>query len=528
MHETQQPRDPKKTTGIVYAVILVVLLLLNFWAFPAMMKGQVKQVDYGTFLNMLEGGELSTVEIQDQQIYFVDKNDTTYCTNSIAQDLQLVNRLESAGVSFGKVYNQTTWVDTLLGWVISLLPMIILIVWFNRMMRKRVGEMTGGANSMIFGGGKSGAKQYVVEDGKSIKFADVAGEDEAKESLQEIVDFLHNPKRYEDIGAKMPKGVLLVGPPGTGKTLLARAVAGEAGVPFFSIADRTTPANTGIYTEQQLIDATGIQVGDNLYGFSTKEKSDQLLAQMPYMDVAVVTRQAPGTVITRVQPAVERFEMEYSGSWLVLSEQLKVLRVEPAEPDNLVQLDALLPEGAATTPGSFLTLDAPSEPTALATAMPSGTATPENADEADTAQETPNEVLNELLGELDQYGLLDGTTVLTMQNMTELSFLYQGRVSVQLGTANNLDYKIRFAAYIILDTGGDGLASSDRGTLDVSDQQTDGTIQPRFLPAENPVATPEPTPEPPAEDTTDAAADAAADGADLTADAPQDDTQSQE
>ena len=201
-----------------------------------MMKGQVKQVDYGTFLNMLEGGELSTVEIQDQQIYFVDKNDTTYCTNSIAQDLQLVNRLESAGVSFGKVYNQTTWVDTLLGWVISLLPMIILIVWFNRMMRKRVGEMTGGANSMIFGGGKSGAKQYVVEDGKSIKFADVAGEDEAKESLQEIVDFLHNPKRYEDIGAKMPKGVLLVGPPGTGKTLLARAVAGEAGVPFFSIA----------------------------------------------------------------------------------------------------------------------------------------------------------------------------------------------------------------------------------------------------------------------------------------------------
>ena len=236
MHETQQPRDPKKTTGIVYAVILVVLLLLNFWAFPAMMKSQVKQVDYGTFLNMLEGGELSTVEIQDQQIYFVDKEDTTYCTNSIAQDLQLVNRLESAGVSFGKVYNQTTWVDTLLGWVISLLPMIILIVWFNRMMRKRVGEMTGGANSMIFGGGKSGAKQYVVEDGKSIKFADVAGEDEAKESLQEIVDFLHNPKRYEDIGAKMPKGVLLVGPPGTGKTLLARAVAGEAGVPFFSIA----------------------------------------------------------------------------------------------------------------------------------------------------------------------------------------------------------------------------------------------------------------------------------------------------
>ena len=264
-------------------------------------------------------------------------------------------------------------------------------------------------------------------------------------------------------------------------------------------ADRTTPANTGIYTEQQLIDATGIQVGITCTDFPPKENPTSCWRRC-HTWMWHLSRQAPGTVIIRVQPAVERFKMEYYGSWLVLSEQLKVLRVEPAEPDNLVQLDALLPEGAATTPGSFLTLDAPSEPTALATATPSGTATPENADEADTEQETPNEILNELLGKLDQYGLLDGTTVLTMQNMTELSFLYQGRVSVQLGTANNLDYKIRFAAYIILDTGGDGLASSDRGTLDVSDQQTDGTIQPRFLPAENPVATPEPTPEPPAED----------------------------
>ena len=294
-------------------------------------------------------------------------------------------------------------------------------------------------------------------------------------------------------------------------------------------ADRTTPANTGIYTEQQLIDATGILVGDNLYGFSTKEKSDQLLAQMPYLDVAIVTRQAPGTVIIRVRPAVERFKMAYNNSWLVLSEQLKVLRIEAEEPDNLVELDARLPDGAATAPGTFLTLDAPSEPTALATALPTSTATPETADETDTV--TPNEVLNELLDELDKYGLLDGTTVLTMQDLTELSFLYQGRVSVQLGTANNLDYKIRFAAYIILDTGGDGLASSDRGTLDVSDQQTDGTIQPRFLPAENPVATPEPTPEPePAtEDTTDdTTAEDTADGADQTTDTLQSDTQNQE
>ena len=235
MHETQQPRDPKKTTGIVYAVILVVLLLLNFWAFPAMMKGQVKQVDYGTFLNMLEGGELSTVEIQDQQIYFVDKTIPPTAPTPLRR---------TCSWSTGWKRRRFLWqgvqpdhlVDTLLGWVISLLPMIILIVWFNRMMRKRVGEMTGGANSMIFGGGKSGAKQYVVEDGKSINLPMLPVRTEAKESLQEIVDFLHNPKRYEDIGAKMPKGVLLVGPPGTGKTLLARAVAGEAGVPFFSIA----------------------------------------------------------------------------------------------------------------------------------------------------------------------------------------------------------------------------------------------------------------------------------------------------
>ena len=246
-------------------------------------------------------------------------------------------------------------------------------------------------------------------------------------------------------------------------------------------ADRTTPANTGIYTEQQLIDATGIQVGDNLYGFSTKEKSDQLLAQMPYLDVAVVTRQAPGTVIIRVQPAVERFKMEYSGSWLVLSEQLKVLRVEPAEPDNLVQLDALLPEGRGHHAGQLPDTGCPQRADRPGNGHAKRHRNAGKCRRSRYGTGTPNEVLNELLSELDQYGLLDGTTVLTMQNMTELSFLYQGRVSVQLGTANNLDYKIRFAAYIILDTGGDGLASSDRGTLDVSDQQTDGTIQPRVF-----------------------------------------------
>ena len=234
---TQPPKDPKKKLWIGYAVILAIVILSNVFLFPALMQASVKSVNYSTFLQMLEDKELSTVQIEDQQIYFVDKNENSYKTNAIAQDNNLVARLEDAGVEFGTVYQSPTIWDSLLNLVISFLPMILLIWFVNRWASKKMQEMGGaGGNAMLFGGGKSGAKQYVVDDETGIKFNDVAGEDEAKESLQEIVDFLHNPKKYEDIGAKMPKGVLLVGPPGTGKTLLARAVAGEAGVPFFSIA----------------------------------------------------------------------------------------------------------------------------------------------------------------------------------------------------------------------------------------------------------------------------------------------------
>lgn len=233
---TQPPKDPKKKLWIGYAVILAIVILSNVFLFPAVMQASVKSVNYSTFLQMLESKELATVQIEDQQIYFVDKNDNSYKTNAIAQDNNLVTRLEDAGVEFGTVYQSPTIWDSLLNLLISLLPMIILFWFVNRWASKKMQEMGGaGGNAMLFGG-KSGAKQYVVDDETGIKFNDVAGEDEAKESLQEIVDFLHNPKKYEEIGAKMPKGVLLVGPPGTGKTLLARAVAGEAGVPFFSIA----------------------------------------------------------------------------------------------------------------------------------------------------------------------------------------------------------------------------------------------------------------------------------------------------
>ena len=233
---TQPPKDPKKKLWIGYAVILAIVILSNIFLFPAVMQASVKSVNYSTFLQMLESKELATVQIEDQQIYFVDKNDNSYKTNAIAQDNNLVTRLEDAGVEFGTVYQPPTIWDSLLNLLISFLPMIILLWFVNRWASKKMQEMGGaGGNAMLFGG-KSGAKQYVVDDETGIKFNDVAGEDEAKESLQEIVDFLHSPKKYEEIGAKMPKGVLLVGPPGTGKTLLARAVAGEAGVPFFSIA----------------------------------------------------------------------------------------------------------------------------------------------------------------------------------------------------------------------------------------------------------------------------------------------------
>ena len=235
MKETTPPKDPKKKLWIGYAAIIAILFACNLFLFPAMMQAKVKSVNYSTFLQMLENKQLSTVQIEDQQIYFVDNENNSYKTNAIAQDNNLVTRLEDAGVEFGTVYQSPTIWDSLLNLAISLLPMILLFWWLNRYIGKKMQSM-GGANSMLFGGGKSGAKQYVVDDKTGIKFNDVAGEDEAKESLQEIVDFLNNPQKYEDIGAKMPKGVLLVGPPGTGKTLLARAVAGEAGVPFFSIA----------------------------------------------------------------------------------------------------------------------------------------------------------------------------------------------------------------------------------------------------------------------------------------------------
>jgi cell division protease FtsH len=241
MKETQSPqKNQKKPFWINFGLALLVLLVLNAFLFPKLLNGNVQEVDYGTFLTMLEGGKLDTVQVSGEDIYFSDQDEKLYETNTF-EDPDLVNRLYAAGVKFGEVYQQQSPIAAfLLEWLLPFGIMILLGNLFSRWLLKKMGGGAGGAgispNAMLFGGGQSGAKQYVVDDETGIKFQDVAGEDEAKESLQEIVDFLHNPKKYEDVGAKMPKGVLLVGPPGTGKTLMARAVAGEAGVPFFSIA----------------------------------------------------------------------------------------------------------------------------------------------------------------------------------------------------------------------------------------------------------------------------------------------------
>lgn len=221
-----------------WVISLFILFLLNAFAFPSLLNKQIQSLDYGTFLDMLEDGKLTKVQLEDKKIYFTDSENKIYTTSVIPQDFSIVERLRVANVSFERVYEtQSPLMSFFASWILPFLPLILISTLISRNVNKHMssGSSLGGMNFLMFGG-KSGAKQYVVDESESIKFSDVAGQDEAKESLMEIVDFLNDPKKYEEIGAKMPKGALLVGPPGTGKTLLAKAVAGEAGVPFFSIA----------------------------------------------------------------------------------------------------------------------------------------------------------------------------------------------------------------------------------------------------------------------------------------------------
>ena len=231
----KQVQKPKKPIIFYYVVALIVILLLNLLLFPRLLEPKVTEVDYGKFLQMVDNNEISEVQIQSNEIIFSDKSSpANYYKTGVMNDYKLVDRLYEAGITeFGTpiIEQMSPLMEFLLTWVIPIVVMVALGQW---LMKRMTSKMMGGmGNAMSFG--KSNAKVYVQSE-TGIKFADVAGEDEAKEILQEIVDFLHNPKKYEEIGAKMPKGALLVGPPGTGQTLLAKAVAGEANVPFFSIS----------------------------------------------------------------------------------------------------------------------------------------------------------------------------------------------------------------------------------------------------------------------------------------------------
>lgn len=228
----QKVDKPKRPLFIYYLIVILVLIILNGFVFNSMLKRNVQEVDYGTFLTMLDKKEIAKAQIEQDEIIFIDKSDNIYTTTTFNDD-KLVDRLYDAGCQFGEVKVQqiSPFMSFLLSFILPVVFFVIIGQLLSRYMMKKMGGGMG--NAMSFG--KSNAKVYVASE-TGIKFQDVAGEDEAKDALKEIVDFLHSPQKYQEIGAKMPKGALLVGPPGTGKTLLAKAVAGEAEVPFFSIS----------------------------------------------------------------------------------------------------------------------------------------------------------------------------------------------------------------------------------------------------------------------------------------------------
>ena len=226
-------KKPKKQLIYFYVIILIILFVFNFLILPAIRQSAIKEIDYGTFMTMTEDGEIGSVQIQANQILFTDKAEQVIYKTGIMNDPDLVERLHNSGVKFtSEIQNETSpFLTILLNWI---LPLAIFYL-IGTLLSRKLMDKAGGANSLMFGIGKSNAKIY-VKSSDGIKFEDIAGEDEAKENLSEIVSYLHDPSKYKEIGASMPKGVLLVGPPGTGKTMLAKAVAGEANVPFFSMS----------------------------------------------------------------------------------------------------------------------------------------------------------------------------------------------------------------------------------------------------------------------------------------------------
>ena len=226
-------KTPKKPLIFYYGIAMVVLLLLNMLVMPLITQHQVEEVDYGTFIKMTESKEIGQVEIEDNQILFTNKDKSKIYKTGLLNDDGLVQRLYDSGAEFsGEIVEQ---MSPLMSFIVSWVLPVVLFVVLGQLLSRQLMKKMGGPNAMKFDMGKSSAKVY-VQSSDGIKFADVAGEDEAKENLSEVVDYLHNPNKYKEIGASMPKGILLVGPPGTGKTMLAKAVAGEANVPFFSMS----------------------------------------------------------------------------------------------------------------------------------------------------------------------------------------------------------------------------------------------------------------------------------------------------
>ena len=229
----KEVKPPKKPLIYYYGVALVVLLLINFLLVPLVARHAVQEVDYGTFMTMTENKEIGQVEVEDNQIIFTNKDGSKVYKTGPMNDPDLTQRLYDAGAEFTRDIVEET--SPLLSFVLTWILPIIIFIAIGQLMTKKLTDRAGGPGSMMFGAGKSNAKIY-VQSTQGIHFSDVAGEDEAKENLQEIVNYLHDPSKYQEIGASMPKGILLVGPPGTGKTMLAKAVAGESQVPFFSIS----------------------------------------------------------------------------------------------------------------------------------------------------------------------------------------------------------------------------------------------------------------------------------------------------
>ena len=229
----KEVKTPKKPLLYYYSIAILVVLLFNFLVMPLIVRQQVEEVDYGTFMTMTENREIGQVEIESNQILFTDKDGSKVYKTGVLDDPGLVERLHASGAEFAsEIVEQMSPFLSILTWV---LPVVLFVAIGQYMAKKLTEKAGGGAGSMMFGMGKSNAKVY-VQSTEGIRFADVAGEDEAKENLQEVVNYLHDPSKYKEIGASMPKGILLVGPPGTGKTMLAKAVAGESNVPFFSIS----------------------------------------------------------------------------------------------------------------------------------------------------------------------------------------------------------------------------------------------------------------------------------------------------